>query len=342
MQEFEIRNSKGEVVVLNAVEKQVANAFQKVYGPIMNAMGVDIPITTLTTIIKSIAEQKFFEVSISDYVPVVVGEGSFGTELLKYASFITGGDFEEGLIFQGTSDGKLALMDAGVEAIKMPIFNWAKKNIWNIFELQTAIKAGNWDIITAKEKSRAKNWQLGIQRMAFIGSSKLPGMKGLLNQDDVTFNTSLITKPLSTMTAAELNAVLAGLPTEYRANASYTANPKLFIIPESDFNGLLSQMSETYPLKTKLQVLTEALQARFGSDFKVLPLAYADKNVSGLSNNVYTLSSYDPDSVAFYIPVDYTPTLANTLNGFTMENAAYGQFSSVKAFRPKEMLYLGY
>ena len=42
------------------------------------------------------------------------------------------------------------------------------------------------------------------------------------------------------------------------------------------------------------------------------------------------------------IPVDYTSTLANSINGFNWQNAAYGQFTGVKVYRPKEVLYFDY
>jgi hypothetical protein len=58
-----------------------------------------------------------------------------------------------------------------------------------------------------------------------------------------------------------------------------------------------------------------------------------------LNKNRYTLLSYDEDSLRMDIPVDYTNTLQNTVNGFNFQSAAYGQFTGLKAYRPKEMLY---
>jgi hypothetical protein len=74
----------------------------------------------------------------------------------------------------------------------------------------------------------------------------------------------------------------------------------------------------------------------------ILPLSYAQKAISGLSVDRYVMYNYDSDSLAMNIPVDYTSTLANTINGFQWENAAYGQYTSVKAFRPKEVLYFDF
>lgn len=39
------------------------------------------------------------------------------------------------------------------------------------------------------------------------------------------------------------------------------------------------------------------------------------------------------------IPVDYTNTMQNTLNGFSFQNVGYGQYSGAVAYRPLETLY---
>ncbi len=78
-------------------------------------------------------------------------------------------------------------------------------------------------------------------------------------------------------------------------------------------------------------------------NFQILPVAYADKtnnaDVTALNKNRYTLLRYDEDSVRMDIPLDYTNTMANTINGMNYQNAGYGQFTGVKAYRPLEMLY---
>lgn len=339
---IEFLNAKGEKIELNAREQAVAHALEVEKAEMLNALGIEIPITTLTTAIKSISEQKFYKVAPAEYVPVVVGEGSFGTDLLKYLSFNTGSDFEEGIIKQGTANSKLAQVDAGVEGIRIPIVNWAKGLNWNLFEVQTAAKSGNWDIITAKEKSRKTNWDLGIQRVTFLGSDVVPGVKGLLNQDNVTSNLSVITKSISSMSTTEYANFVAAVYAAYRANSSYTAEPTTFVIPEDDYNGLATPLNTTYPTKSKLEYLKDAFREIVGSEVKIKKLAYANKNQSGLGVDRYVLYREDADTLALNIPVDYTSTLANSINGYNWENAAYGQFTGVKVYRPKEVLYFDF
>ena len=64
-----ILNSKGEEIILNSRETKLANSLERK----LNALGYEIPITTLTTIMKKITEQKFFEVAPADYLPLRVG-----------------------------------------------------------------------------------------------------------------------------------------------------------------------------------------------------------------------------------------------------------------------------
>lgn len=342
MYNYEFLNAKGEKVTLNAKEEAVAKALEYQNAEMLNALGIDIPITTLTTVIKSISEQKFYQIAPADYVPVVVGEGSFGTDLLKYLSFQTGSDFEEGIIKTATANSKLAQVDAGVEGIRIPIVNWAKGLNWNLLEVQQAAKTGNWDLITSKEKSRKKNWDLGIQRVTFLGSNVVPNVYGLLNQPNVSSNLTVITKSISSMSTSEYVNFISAIYAAYREHSSFTAEPTTFVLPENDYNGLATPLNTTYPTTSKLEYLERAFKLVVGKDVKIKKLAYANKNQSGLGVDRYVLLNEDADTLALNIPVDYTATLANSINGFNWENAAYGQFTGVKVYRPKEVLYFDF
>lgn len=338
---LEVQNSKGEAIVLSAQEYSIAKFNQER----MNALGFEIPITTLTAIQKRVVEQKFFTIQPSLYLPVAVGNGAWSSDILTYLDYSLGGDFENGVINTGSNNSKLAETDAGIDSIRVPIINWGKQISWSLMELQMASKAGSWDIVTSKEKSRKRNWDLGIQKVAFVGLPGNTNVRGLFNQTNVTANTALITKYINAMTATEFQTFLAGILGAYRSNCKFTAWPTHFIIPELDYNGLANSVDEEFPLKSRLARLREAfIEITMNQNFKILPNAYADQvnnaTYTGLNKNVYTLLNYDEDSVRMDIPVDYTNTVQSTLNGFQFQNVGYGQFTGVKAYRELEMLYL--
>lgn len=348
-----ILNSRGEPIVLNSQELYHSEWLQRqVNDRFRNSLGFEVSITTLTTIVKKISEQKFFEVAPADYLPVRVGEGSWSTNLTTYRSFDIGDQFETGLINTGGQNARLATADAGVDSLTIKVFNWAKSIGWSIFDLEQAAKSGNWDLVSAKERARKKNWDLGIQRIAFLGARGQNGFDGsalgLLNQTGVTKNTTVITKPISTMTPAELSVLCASIIEAYRENCNRTAWPTHWAIPESDYNGLASQSSEDFPIKSKLQLLEEtfAIITR-NKNFKILPLAYGDvayhSDVESIATQqVYVLLNYEEESLRMDIPLDYTSTLANSLDNFSLQNVGYGQFTGVLAYRPLEMLYFVY
>ncbi len=345
MLQTEIKNSKGELVVLNDREANLAHHNQE----LCNALGFEIDITTLTAISKRIVEQKFFEIMPADYLPVRVGEGAWASSLLTYRDFSLGGDFETGIVNTAVNGGRIAESDSGVDAVPVPIINWAKQMSWNLFDIQQASRSGNWDIVASKERSRKKNWDLGIQRIAFLGSKTNANAKGLLTQGDVTANTTLITKKISSMNAAEFSALVQGIVEAYRANSQRTAMPTAFYIPEGDYNGLAALVpgtAGTFPIKMLDYLLDAFRTITMNKNFQIKPIAYADQannaDVSGLNKNRYTLLNYDEDSVRMDIPVDYTNTLQNSVNNFQFQNVGYGQFTGVKAYRPREMLYLDY
>jgi hypothetical protein len=345
-----ILNSEGKPILLNAQETHHANWMQRqLVDKFGNSLGYEIPVTTLTTIMKKITEQKYYEIPPADFLPVRVGEGAWSSFLTTYRSFNQAGEFEQGIINTGSNNTRLANADAGVDAVNIKVNNWGKSIGWSVFDLQQAAKSGNWDIVTALEKSRKMNWDLGIQRVAFLGARGLNGSGGtclgLLNQTSVNRNTSVITKPISTMSAAELKTFCGAAYEAYRANCNRTAKPTHFIVPESDFNGMASTVSPDFPIKSILQLLLEMFQTITGNkSFQILPLAYGDASYSGITvggvlQNRYVMLNYDEETLRMDIPVDYTNTMANSIDGFSFQNAGYGQFTGVGVYRNLEVLY---
>lgn len=314
-----------------------------------NDLGYQIDITSLTTILSEISEQKFYEIPFAKYVPVKVGEGKWSSFLTSYRTFSLGDSFANGLINTGSPNGKLASVNTGVDAVTIKVNNWAKGVSWNIFDLQQAALSGNWDLVTSLEVSRKTNWDLGVQEVAFLGlqgSNAIAGdCLGLLNQPGATINSSVITKPISLMTADELNLFCETVYGAYRDNAQRTAIPTHFVMPESDYNGCAAPSSAQFPLITKLKLIEDMFKTMSGNpSFAVLPCSYADaqyhQGVELIANKqVYAMYRYDQTSMAMNVPCDYTATLANSLDSFNFQNAGYGQFTGLLLKRPLELLY---
>lgn len=348
-----ILNSKGDPLVLTVQEAHLAQYLQRqMNAKFKNSLGYEVSITTLTTIMKKVSEQKFFEVAPANYLPIRVGEGTWSTQLTTYRSFDLSDQFETGIINTGGQNSRLATANTGVDALNIKVFPWAKSIGWSIFDLEFAAKSGNWDLVTSLEESRKKNWDLGVQRIAFLGANgqNVVGgtCLGLLNQPGITVNETVITKAVKDMTPAELSVFCAQVYEAYRENCQRTAVPTHFILPESDYNGLASQAAPDFPIKSKLQILRETFaEITQKSDFKILPLAYADaayhSDVEAIATKqVYTMLNYDEKSIRMDIPLDYTNTLANSLDNFSFQNVGYGQFTGVLAYRPLELLYFQY
>lgn len=341
-----ILDAAGKPMILTAREQRVADVNQR----LVNALGYEISITTLTTIMKKVSEQKFFQIAPADYFPVRVGEGAWSTNLVTYRSFNLSDDFSTGVISTGGNNARLANGDAGVDSLSIQVKNWAKSIGWSIFDLEFAAKSGNWDLVTAKEKARKKNWDLGIQAVAFLGlKGDTANVLGLLNQSGITTNTTRITKAINSMSAAELSSFLQAVLNDYRSNCNRTAWPTAFVVPESDYLGMATPTSSTYPIKSMLQLMQETFQVMTGNkNFKVLPCAYADATYNaGIINGstgkqCYVLLNYEEESLRMDIPVDYTNTLANSIDNFSFQNVGYGQFTGALAYRPLELLYYQY
>lgn len=340
-------------ITLTEAEKYHAEYMQRmVNARFKNALGYEIPITTLTTVMKKISEQKFFEVAPADYFAVKVGEGTWSSNLTFYRSFDASGLFEDGIINTGGANARLASADSAVDGINIPVFNWAMSIGWSIFDLELAAKSGNWDLVAAKERARKKRWDIGVQKVAFLGLLNQNGSGGsafgLLNQPGSTVNTSVITAPIGEMSTTNLKTFCATVIEAYRTNCNRTAWPDRFVMPESDYNMCASQASPDFPIKSVLELLEETFRIiTKKNDFKVLPCAYGDAayhadapTIAG--KQVYSLHRYDEESMNMQIPLQYQNSLANSIDNFSFQNAGFGQFSPVVNLRPLEQLYFQY
>lgn len=350
-----LANGAPAPIVLTKAERYHAAWTQRqVNDKFRNALGYEVPITTLTAISKKISEMKLYEIAPADYVPVLVGDNTWASNITTYRSYDAAGIFEDGIVNQGSNNARLASSDAAVDALNIKVFNWANNAGWTIFELEQAAKSGNWDIVSAKEKARKRNWDLGIQRIAFLGAKNINGIStgqclGLFNQPTGQFDTTLITKSLGSMSPTELSTFQQLAIARYRAAVKYTRFPTHFIIPESDYNSLMAQASPTFPMKSILTLLEEGFQAiTRNKGFKILPNAYADvANAGGVlpagaATGLYTFLNYDEESLKMEIPLPYTNTLANSIDNFMFQNVGYGQFTGVLVLRPAELYYAGY
>lgn len=310
-----------------------------------SSYGYQIAIDTLTYLRKEVIGQKFYEVPPADFIPISVGEGAFAQNILQNFTFSESGDFEEGVINQGSANAQLAAVDAGISSKTIKIATWAKAVTYTLIEIEQALQANNWDIIEQRYAARKKNWDLGIQMIAFLGSLNDTGVPGLLTQSQVNSNLTVITKKINAMTSAEFSAFVAAVLGAYLSNCNNTALPNMFAIPLSDYIGLAAPVSDTNPYNSKLEYLKNAFKEVVPGGVEIKGVAYCDaaNNASrGVNKNRYVLYRKNPEAIRMDIPVDFQMTQPNSLNNFQFQNAAFGQYSGCNAYRVLETLYFDF
>lgn len=307
--------------------------------------GYQYLIDTLSEIRADVVEQKFYQVFPADFFSVDVGYGAWMDEIVQNLTFQTGGDFFDGDIDTNSETGRMAQVDTALSPIRMPIITWAKQVVWTIADIAKAAAASNWDVVASKMESLKKDWDLGIQEVAFLGHPARPLVTGLLNDPEVNINTTLITTPISSMTETQFTAFVAGILTAYFENSNNTEDrPDTFAIPASDYLGLVGPTSSTFMNISKIEYLNNAFQkATDNPNFRIKGLAYAQANRNadrGINKNRYTLYKRDPKTMKMAIPVDFTMLEAATANNFNWTQPAHGQYSGLLINRKREVLYL--
>jgi hypothetical protein len=308
--------------------------------------GFKYAIDNLSYIRAETVKQKHYEVAPADFMTVDVGEAPWGSEVIQNITLQNGGSFYEGDVNQGQGGFRAASVDVSLGKVRMPTQIWGKMTGWTIMEIAQAAAASKWDIVGDKLDALKTNWDLGIQRTAFLGHPQISTITGLLNNADVNINTSLITVPLSSMSATQFNAFVAGILAAYFTNSNSTeAKPNRLIIPYDDYLGLAALVPGTvgtYPI-AKIQYLEEAFKRMCGPDFKIMPLAYsiAANNVdAGINKNRYVLYKDDPKTLKLSIPVDFTLYEARTVDAIDWVQKAIAQYAGVLVARPREVLYI--
>lgn len=316
-----------------------------------NATGYQIAIDTLTYLVKQVSEQKFYTVPFADFMPVIVGEGSFSESLLFNRSYSTAEDFEAGNIRQGNADARLSSADVAMDGVTQKTQFWAKGVNYTLIEIEQALRANTWDVIQGMHEARKTNWDLGLQITAFLGLATDSRYPGLLTNSAFTVNTAIITKYISSMTAAEFATFLPLFIQAYVTNTGSTAMPDTFLMPQTDYiacsqimvQNVIAAGTGTYVGMNLLDYLLMCFKrATQNQNFEIKSLYYADKTVNnslrGLNKNYYALYRRDPKSIRMNIPVDFTVTQANSINNFQFQDVAYGQYTGVVSLRNLECL----
>lgn len=305
--------------------------------------GLEQTLTTLTQIVAGVQRQKFYTVdgALTDYVPMEIGTGAYGLNLRQWTVAQVGDQFETGICQPGNGINKDANVDIVIDSISIRNNYWRFKYeaTKEIVEMARA-NAVNFSYIEEQERARLKTYQLGLQRVVFLGTRD--GLnKGLLNQDGVTVNTSLMPANFGDMTTAQLTNFAATAAATFFANSNSTVFPNTLLVPTQALGGLATFISSSYPVgETRKEFLERAFKAAGApQDFKILHAVYGnDAGVNGTSR--YVLYNRDADTLKMYLPKPYTPYPLYPTGSLDMVSDAEAQFTGVWVKRPKEMLYM--
>ena len=335
--------------LVNGVEKTPSELFNEAdlaklqhNQELVNTAGFgDIDLTLLTILERNISQQKFYTIDPSQFVPFDTTTGGWAdyiTVLRSYSNIDADiNTWERG---NDTDNARRNQVGVKLESVALKLHNLDKMISYSLFELNQAAQTGIWNIVTEKERARKIDYDLAVQRAVLLGDAD---HKGLLNQADVTTNTTILTKPIKSMTSTEFKTLLANLFREYFEHTDMTAMPDTLVMPYSDFMGLGVAVDEQYPVFTTMkQRLTDVFREVTGNaNAEIKPLAYCEKKFNGGAYK-YALYRKDFDTIRVYQPYGYTTVQGTTVDGVNYQNTAYARISDVFVNRPKEMLYLSY
>lgn len=310
------------------------------------SLGYEYTIQTTTQIRAEVIMQKFYEVPIAEFVPVIVGTGAWMESIKTNLTYDVSGDFESGIADNASGPASVPQVDVGVAPKTAVIKTWNKGYQYSLPEVQKALAADNWDVIRGKMEVLKRQWDLGLQKVAFLGLlSDAANVPGLLTNSEPTVNTAIITGYISDMSADDFATFVAAILAEYFANSNSTVLPDTFAIPMADYLGLVAPVSATFPNVSKLSYLEMAFkQATQNPNFRIRGLAYCDQAnnagyVAANGKNRYVLYRNDRETLKMDLPVDFTLNAPGTANNYQWQGVGVGQFTGAIAYRVPEIEY---
>lgn len=307
-----------------------------------NAYGLEKTITTLTQIVADVQRQKFYTVAepLTSYVPIEMGTGAYGKQLFQYAVAQVGDNFEAGIIQPGNGINKDASLDITIDGVSIRNNFWRMKYEATKEILEMArVNTQTFSYIEEQERARLKTSQLGIQKILFNGTDD--GLNtGLLNNANVTVNTSLLPANLSAMNITQLTNFAKTAINTFFTNSNSTVFPNTWLMPTSDYMSLGVPINPEYPIGTIREFLERAFtDAGAPADFKILHTVY-NNTASTTGGGRHVLYNRDADVLTMYIPKPYTPYPLYPVGSLDMISDAEMQFTGVWVKRPQEMLYM--
>ena len=307
-----------------------------------NAYGLEKTITTLTQIIADVQRQKFYTVAepLTSYVPIEMGTGAYGKQLFQYAVAQVGDNFEAGIIQPGNGINKDANIDITIDGTSIRNNFWRMKYEATKEILESArVNAQTFSYIEEQERARLKTSQLGIQKILFKGTDD--GLNtGLLNNPDVTVNTSLLPANISAMSITQLTNFAKTAISTFFTNSNSTTFPNTWLMPTSDYMSLGVPINPEFPIGTIREFLERAFtDAGAPADFKILHTVY-NNTASSTGAGRHVLYNRDSDVLTMYIPKPYTPYPLYPVGSLDMISDAEMQFTGVWVKRPAEILYM--
>ena len=315
---------------------------QRVNNSGADVTGLEATITTLTDIIGGVVETKYYKLNgqkLSDFCKIEVGRGAYATELMQYASTFVGNNGKQGIV-NPTANGisKDANSSIQIGSIKMPNNFWRwDYTVTNELVNMAQKNAETFSIIEENEKARKKIWDLMLQDAWFNGLGDGRSY-GLLNQPNVTVNTTLMTAELGDMTDAQFQTFLAKVAGEYNKVSNYAISFNRMLIPSEQYFAL-TQPYGTFGLN-RLQVLEDAMKRIVGADFKIVHAKYCTgASAQGGNKGRYVFYNDDADNVCAYLPVPYTPMPLFPQGSLDLISQAHGQFVCPFLKRETSMMY---
>jgi hypothetical protein len=316
--------------------------------------GMQRTLDTLTQISKEVFRSKYYTIDFSDLVPIST-EGAYLENMFNYSIVGETPEFEKGF-FKLSDTIREITSDLTIDSKTIPFGAYNRKVSYNIFQ-QKQGEIINFSILQEKMALEKKINDLGIQKLIFLGQANgLNSFPGLLTNPSYTIDTTTLTTFLYNLSDPDFISFVNSLVLKYYKYTNYTTLPNRWIVPVEELKTIGMPFSQQYPLKSRLQYMTEVFRMSLSSignpkkiieegkevvDFKIIATPYAsipDMSTRGINANTYLLYNFSNDvadcGLKVHIPLDFVNFGTYTADGLNFHSTYITQMSGVNIYRP--------
>lgn len=305
-------------------------------------VGFQFDVNNLAIASRMVIDSVRYTEDLTKFAPIIDGEQNWADQVMYFKTAIVPRNFQG----RGYRAGQMSHMsrtpksEVSVSKQIANVVDFWDMAEWTLPELKQAEQAGGiLDLAQAKLRAIVEIYKWEVFLEDFWNGVDGAGY-GLKNNPDVESDSTIMTAPISSLTAAQFKTKMQAIVAKAYATGKYnTIKYNKLFVPMSDYGALGLQIDETQNFRDAGvgNRVNHVLAWAFQNDLEIVPSAMLDAAHNG-GTSKYILAAHDPYNyhVKRTLPLMFVPGVPN---GMRFSTEAYARHTTPILLRNESLLY---